>query len=54
MPTVPTRDNEMEDNMKHQRLLTKRVIVVALIFILTGCATTLAPQYDKALFEGLT
>jgi len=54
MPTVPTRDNEMEDNMKHQWLLKKRVIVVALIFILTGCATTLAPQYDKALFEGLT
>lgn len=30
------------------------LILMALIFMLTGCATKLAPNYDRALVEGLT
>ena len=29
-------------------------LLIFLIFVLCGCATTLAPQYDKALVDGLT
>jgi hypothetical protein len=31
-----------------------RLIVISLVFASAGCATTLAPHYDKALLEGLT
>jgi hypothetical protein len=40
--------------MPKRTLICCPLILIALVFMLTGCATTLAPQYDKALVDGLT
>lgn len=40
--------------MSRKALTWHPLILIALVFLLTGCATTLAPQYDKAVVDGLT
>lgn len=40
--------------MLRKTLIWHPLILVALVFLSTGCATTLAPQYDKAVVEGMT
>ncbi|MCP4344284.1 MAG: hypothetical protein GY795_02010 [Desulfobacterales bacterium] len=39
--------------MSRKALIWEPLILVSLIF-LTGCIATLAPQYDKAVMDGLT
>ena len=40
--------------MARKTLFWQSTALVFVVFILGGCATTLAPQYDKALADGLT
>ena len=40
--------------MPRKGLIQRQLVLTVLFFMVLGCAATLAPTYDKALFEGLT
>lgn len=40
--------------MSRKLLALRLSMLIALVFLLTNCAATLAPSYDKALVDGLT
>jgi hypothetical protein len=45
--------NKLEENMTRKVLNWHLLILIPLFLMLTGCATKLAPSYDKAIVDGL-